>query len=48
MVRYFGVAAPTVHSMVLTLERLGLISREPGQSRSIRALLTPAEIPVLE
>jgi Mn-dependent DtxR family transcriptional regulator len=48
MVRYFGVAAPTVHSMVLTLERLGLISREPGQSRSIRVLLTPAEIPVLE
>jgi hypothetical protein len=34
--------------MVLTLERLGLISREPGQSRSIRVLLAPAEIPVLE
>lgn len=45
---YFGVTPPTVHSMVLTLERLCLITREPGRARSIRLLLPPANLPVLQ
>ena len=30
MQQYFAVTAPAVHGMVLTLERQGLITREPG------------------
>ena len=45
---FFGVTPPTVHGMVLTLERLGLITREPGRARSIRLAVAPAELPVLE
>ena len=48
MQRFFRVAAPTVHQMVLTLERRGFISREPGKPRSIRVLLPPEELPDLE
>jgi Mn-dependent DtxR family transcriptional regulator len=39
MQRYFKVTPPTVHQMVITLEKQGLISREPGQPRSILLLL---------
>ena len=45
--RYFQVSPPTVHQMVLTLEKLGLISRIPGQARSIRLLLEPEQLPTL-
>ena len=48
MQRYFGTTPPTVHQMILTLERKGLISREPGKARSIKVLLTPAQLPYLE
>ena len=48
MQRYFQVSPPAVHDMVLNLERLGFITREPGKPRSIRLLLTRAEIPDLE
>jgi len=48
MRRYFQVSPPSVHEMVLGLERRGLITREPGKPRSIRLLLTRAEIPDLE
>src|SRR3954447_3268062 len=33
--------------MVLTLERLGLIGRQPGVARSIEVLLAPEDLPVL-
>ena len=33
---YFGVTAPAVHGMVVKLEELGLITREPGVARSMR------------
>ncbi|HEY9726820.1 MAG TPA: hypothetical protein V6D50_10270 [Chroococcales cyanobacterium] len=39
MQRYFQASPPTVHSMVVTLEKLGLIVRVPGQPRTIRVLL---------
>ena len=45
--RYFGVSPPTVHQMVLTLERRGLIERTPGQARSLRVLLDPKSLPML-
>lgn len=44
---FFGVSPPTVHQMILTLERRRLISRVPGQARSIRLLIPPSEIPDL-
>jgi DNA-binding MarR family transcriptional regulator len=45
---YFKVTPPAVHEMVLTLEKKGLISRTPGQSRSIQLLLNRTELPDLE
>ncbi len=46
--RYFRVTPPAVHEMVKTLERQGYIAREPGRPRSIRLLLSRAELPDLE
>ena len=47
MQRHFTVTAPTVHQMVLTLERNGLIKREPGVARSIQLLVAPEALPIL-
>ena len=46
--RYFKVMPPTIHQMILTLEQKGLISRVPGQPRSIRLLIPPEELPILK
>ena len=43
MQRFFRITLPSVHSMVLTLERRDLIRRVPGQARSI-TLLVPSEL----
>lgn len=48
MQRFFRVTPPSVHQMVLTLEKAGLIERIPGKPRSIRILLPREEIPELE
>jgi hypothetical protein len=48
MQRYFQITAPSVHSMVLTLERHGFISRVPGQARSITLLIPPESLPALK
>ena len=45
--RYFRVSPPSVHQMILTLEKRGLISRIPGRARSIRVLLPPEDLPGL-
>jgi Mn-dependent DtxR family transcriptional regulator len=45
---YFRVTPPSVHRMVLELERRGLISRQPGVARSIRLTIPVADIPPLE
>jgi len=45
--RYFQVSPPSVHQMILTLERRGLIERTPGQARSIHLLISPEELPDL-
>lgn len=47
MQRYFQTTPPSVHQMVLTLERNGLIVRTPGAPRSIRVLLDRSELPDL-
>ncbi len=44
---YFAVSPPTVHQMVLTLERGGWIRRTPRAARSIEVLLDPELLPVL-
>ncbi len=47
MQRFFQITPPSVHSMVLTLERRGLISRVPGQPRSIALLVLAESLPPL-
>jgi DNA-binding MarR family transcriptional regulator len=46
--RHFRVTPPSVHQMVLTLERQGLIRRQPGVARSIAVLIDPKDLPVLQ
>jgi len=45
---YFRVTPPSVHNMILTLERRGLISRTPGRARSIAVLVPMEHLPPLE
>jgi DNA-binding MarR family transcriptional regulator len=47
MQRYFEVSPPSVHQMVLGLERAGLIRRQAGVARSIELLLEPEQLPIL-
>ena len=46
--RYFRVSPPSIHNMLVTLEKRGLITKVPGQPRSIRLLLTRDQLPDLE
>ena len=39
--RHFRVSPPSVHQMIVTLERNGFIRRQPGVPRSIESLLPP-------
>ena len=48
MQRHFQVSPPSVHQMVVTLERNGLIRRQPGVARSIEILIAPQDIPILD
>jgi DNA-binding MarR family transcriptional regulator len=48
LLRYFQVTPPTVHQMILRLEKKGLISRVPGQARAIKVLVPPEELPYLK
>jgi hypothetical protein len=43
--RYFSVTPPSVHNMIVTLERHGLIKRTPGRARSIEVLVPLNEVP---
>jgi len=44
---YFRVSPPSVHQMVLGLERAGLIRRQAGVARSIELLIPPEMLPIL-
>ena len=46
--RYFNVSPPSVHQMILTLEKQGYITRVPGRARAVRLLLSRAELPDLD
>jgi Mn-dependent DtxR family transcriptional regulator len=48
MQRFFEVTPPSVHSMIVQLERLGLIRRIPRQSRSIEVTVPAAQLPTLQ
>lgn len=48
MQRFFRVTPPSVHRMVVELERLELIRRQPGVPRSIELLVPSDVIPALE
>ena len=48
ILRYFQVTPPTVHQMILRLEKKGLLSRVPGQARAIKVLVPPEELPYLK
>jgi SOS-response transcriptional repressor LexA len=48
MQRHFQVSPPSVHQMIVTLERNGLIRRQPGVPRSIQILVAPEDLPILD
>jgi hypothetical protein len=45
---FFRVTPPSVHGMVVKLEELGLITREPGVPRSVRVAIPAERLPELE
>jgi DNA-binding MarR family transcriptional regulator len=45
--QYFQVTPPSVHQMVVTLERAGFIRRQPRVARSIELLVDPKHLPQL-
>jgi DNA-binding MarR family transcriptional regulator len=45
--RHFRVTPPSVHQMILTLERQGLIQRHPRIARSIQVLVEAVTLPPL-
>jgi Mn-dependent DtxR family transcriptional regulator len=45
-VRFFCVTPPSVHQMIVQLERLELIRRVPRQARSIELLVLPQLQPI--
>jgi hypothetical protein len=47
MRRHFDVTAPSVHQMVMTSEKAGLISRRPEAAQSIQLLVAPEALPIL-
>ena len=46
--RFFRVSPPSVHQMLLMLEKRGFIRRTPGVPRSIRVLVPRAHLPELQ
>ena len=44
---YFRVSPPSVHQMLVGLERAGLIRRQPRVARSIELLVDPKYLPDL-
>lgn len=46
--RYFSVTPPTVHQMVLQLEKLKLITRIPNKPRSLTVTLSEKQLPRLK
>jgi repressor LexA len=47
MQQYFRVSPPSVHQMVLILERAGFIRRQPRTARGIELIVDPRQLPEL-
>jgi Mn-dependent DtxR family transcriptional regulator len=45
--RYFKTTPPSVHNMIVQLEKKGLIEKKPNLPRSIKLLLPEEELPEL-
>ena len=45
---FFGLTPPSVHSMIVKLHQLGLVSRKPGEPRSVRVTVAKEQLPELE
>ncbi len=45
---FLGVRGPSAHRMIVQLAEAGMLSRTPGQPRTLRVLLPREEIPDLE
>lgn len=48
MQRYFQITPPSMHAMIITLERRGFIRRVAGQARSITVIVPPESLPPLK
>ena len=48
LARYYKVTPPSVHQMILTLARKGLIGRTPREARSIEVLVPREQLPELK
>jgi DNA-binding MarR family transcriptional regulator len=46
--RFFEVTPPSVHQMIVQLERLGFLRRTPRQARSIEVLVPTDQLPSLQ
>lgn len=46
--RYFAVTPPTIHQMVLQLEKKGLMSRIPNTPRSLKVCIPEEQLPRLK
>jgi len=46
--RYFAVTPPTIHQMILQLEKKGLISRTPNTARSLKLRISEEQLPRLK
>jgi hypothetical protein len=45
---FFGLTPPSVHSMIVKLDQLGLVSRQAGKPRSVRVTVSKEQLPELE
>lgn len=45
---FFGLTPPSVHSMIVKLHQLGLVSRQPGKPRSVRVTVSKEQLPELD
>ena len=45
--RFFGTSPPSVHRMIVELDRKALILRTPGQARTLELLVGPEALPIL-
>ncbi len=46
--RFFAVSPPTVHQMIIKLQKLGLVTRIPRQSRTIEIRIPVGDLPRLQ